>query len=257
MTARQIPAFTESVLAPKQNKYCVCVFILNEGERFLAQLAKMKPLSKQIDIVIADGGSTDGSVDTDFLKKNGVNTLLIKTGPGKLGAQMRMAFGWALNRGYAGVLVVDGNNKDSIENIPDFIQELNNGLDYVQGSRFVPGGQHKNTPLSRLLGLKLLHAPLLNLAARFHYTDTTNGFRAYSSKFLQDERVNLFRDIFTGYELHYYLAVRAARLGYRIKEIPVSRIYPAAGKTPTKISPLRGNLNVLYKLLKTVLGGYN
>jgi dolichol-phosphate mannosyltransferase len=231
------------------------VFVINEGEKLTRQLERMRECNA--DVVIADGGSSDGSTNADTLVHADVNTLLVKTGAGKLGAQMRMAFDWALNRGYAGVIVIDGNGKDSVENIPDFVRALNEGYAFVQGSRFIKGGRHKNTPLLRLLGLKLLHAPMISLAARYLYTDTTNGFRAYSSQFLRDEKTALFRDVFVGYELHYYLAIKAARLGYKVKEIPVSRVYPAKGNIPTKISPIKGNLSILYQLFKTVFDGYD
>jgi dolichol-phosphate mannosyltransferase len=254
---RQIPRYETYPFAERRNDYCVAVFVLNEKGRLEKQLERMKPFVDRVDIVIADGGSSDGSTAADNLKAFGVNSLLVKTGPGKLGAQMRMAFAWALDRGYRGVVVVDGNDKDGVEAVPAFAEKLEEGYDHVQGSRFIPGGRHENTPLSRLLGLKLLHAPLMRLASGFHYTDTTNGFRAYSQRFLSDERVAVFRDVFVGYELHYYLAIRAARLGFRCIEIPVSRVYPAEGKIPTKISPIRGNLKVLSVLAKTILGKYN
>ncbi|MDH5612526.1 MAG: glycosyltransferase family 2 protein [Gammaproteobacteria bacterium] len=253
----QLPEFDSYELSGRQADYCICVFIINEGDKFLNQLAKMAPYQKDIDIVIADGGSTDGSTDLDVLKQYGVNTLLVKTGMGKLGAQMRMAFAWALKRGYKGVVTIDGNNKDSIEDIPGFIRKLDEGYDHVQGSRFIPGGHHENTPLSRLLGVKLLHAPVIRLSSGFKYTDTTNGYRAYSEKLLRASKLAIFRNIFTGYELHYYLAIKAAKLGYRCIEIPVSRIYPETGKTPTKISPFRGNLNVIMKLISAALGKYD
>lgn len=253
----QVPTFETKELSVKSADYCVCVFVINEGKKLHAQLARMNFLSKKIDIVIADGGSTDGSTNPVELKELGVNTLLVKTGAGKLGAQMRMAFAWALVRGYKGIVVMDGNNKDSVEDIPNFVAMLKKSFDHVQGSRFVPGGHHENTPLSRLIGLKLLHAPLIRVASGFKYTDTTNGFRAYSRKFLQDANVAVFRDIFSGYELHYYLAIRSAKLGYKCIEIPVSRIYPETGKTPTKISPVRGNLQVIKKLLAVVIGKYD
>ena len=253
----QLPSFETHELEKKSHNYCVCVFVINEGEKFHKQLARMKLLEKKIDIVVADGGSTDGSTDLNELRKYGVNTLLVKTGSGKLGAQMRMAFGWALERGYKGVVVIDGNNKDSVEDIPNFIAELEEGYDHIQGSRFVPGGRHENTPISRLIGLKLLHVPLMRLASKFKYTDTTNGFRAYSAQFLADAEVAVFRDIFSGYELHYYLAIRAARLGYKCIEIPVTRKYPEKGEMPTKISPVRGNLQVIHRLLSAVIGKYN
>ena len=71
------------------------------------------------------------------------------------------------------------------------------------------------------------------------------------------DRVAVFRDVFPGYELHYYLAIRAARLGFGVCEIPVARRYPAHGPTPTKISPVRGNLRVLKCLFAACLGRYN
>lgn len=253
----QLPDFEAHEFSAKNTDYCICVFIINEGEKFLKQLARMQPYSKDIDIIIADGGSTDGSTEHSNLIPHEVNTLLVKTGDGKLGAQMRMAFGWALKRGYKGVITIDGNNKDSIDSIPDFIEKLEEGYDHIQGSRFIPGGHHENTPLSRLIGVKILHAPVISLSSGFRYTDTTNGFRAYSEKLLVNSKLALFRDIFTGYELHYYLAIKAAKLGFRCIEIPVSRRYPKSGKTPTKISPIRGNLNVISKLFAVASGRYD
>lgn len=257
MTELQVPEFNTFELDKKHTKYCICVFIINEGEKFLTQLARMQAYHDSVDIIVADGGSTDGSTELDKLKQYDVNTLLVKTGYGKLGSQMRMAYSWALNRGYEGVIVVDGNNKDSVEDLPKFIEKLDEGYDHIQGSRFIVGGKHLNTPVSRLLGVKLLHAPLIRLASGFHYTDTTNGFRAYSSKLLKDKNISIFRNVFIGYELHYYLAIRAVKLGFKCIEIPVSRSYPKEGKTPTKISPLKGNLTVILKLFQVVLGKYN
>jgi hypothetical protein len=134
---------------------------------------------------------------------------------------------------------------------------LDQGFDHIQGSRFIRGGHHQNTPLARFLGVKLLHAPLISLAAGFRYTDTTNGFRAYSSRFLSDPRVLPFRECFSGYELHYYLAIRAARLRFRCVETPVSRCYPSGGPVPTKIKGVRGNLLVLNTLFKAIRGDFN
>ena len=241
----------------KQHKYCVCIFVINEGGKFHKQLANMQYLSKDIDIVVADGGSNDGSMDHKKLKVFDINTLLIKKSTGKLGTQMRMAYAWALKRGYEGVVVIDGNGKDSFEDIPNFITKLEEGYDHIQGSRFIPGGHHENTPLSRLIGLKILHIPLMRLASGFKYTDTTNGFRAYSARLLSDPRIAIFRKIFDGYELHYYLAVKAAKFGFKCIEIPVTRKYPATGKTPTKISPIKGNLQVIERLVKVVIGKYD
>jgi dolichol-phosphate mannosyltransferase len=186
-----------------------------------------------------------------------VRALLVKQGAGKLSAQMRMAIAFAMNDAYQGLIVIDGNGKDDVTAIPRFVALLDAGCDHIQGSRYVPGGHGINTPLSRSIGVRLLHAPLISLAAGARFTDTTNGFRAYSRRLLTDPRVQPLRDIFMGYELHYYLAIRAARLGFKVMETPVTRRYPATGKTPTKISPVRGNLLVLRTLADAVSGKFN
>ncbi|MDB6374971.1 glycosyltransferase family 2 protein [Photorhabdus bodei] len=255
--AWEVPEYTQTNVKPKQHDYCTLIFVINEGEKLIKQLSRMDKAKACTDIVIADGGSTDGSTSFDNLKKYGVTSLLVKTGYGKLGSQMRMGFAWALSQGYKGAIVVDGNNKDSVDDIPNFVNQLENGMDHVQGSRFIPGGKHINTPKSRLIGLKVIHVPLIRLFSGFKYTDTTNGFRAYSAKFLADEKLAAFRNIFIGYEFHYYLAIQAAKLGFNCIEIPVMRTYPKHGKIPTKISPIRGNLQVIIKLLEVCLGKYN
>lgn len=252
-----VPAYEERALAPRRHEHCVCVFVLNEDGRLHAQLEAMWAACDGVaDVVVADGGSDDGSTAPERLAALGVNTLLVKIGPGRLGAQMRMAFHWALARGYAGVVVIDGNGKDGVEAIPAFVAALRRGVDHAQGSRFIPGGVSENMPPSRWVGVRLLHAPLVSLAARRRYTDTTNGFRAYSARLLADPRVAVLRDVFGGYELHYYLAIRAARLGFSVAELPVARRYEP-GKVVTKISPVRGNLRVLGCLARACAGWYD
>jgi glycosyltransferase involved in cell wall biosynthesis len=233
------------------------VFVIDEGDRFRAQLAKMQSLQPMVDIIVADGGSTDGSTSPSELRSAGVRALLIKTGPGRLSAQMRMALSFALDEGYEGVITVDGNDKDDVSATNRFVAALDNGFDHVQGSRYIPGGKGVNTPAVRHFAVTLIHAPLISLAAGFRYTDTTNGFRAYSRRLLLDPRVAPFRDVFTDYELHYYLAIRAARLGYRCTEVPVTRTYPESGKTPTKIRGVRGNARVMRTLIAATLGRWN
>jgi len=255
--ASGVPAYERHVFRPRRQRYCVAIFAINEGERIRKQLAEMSALASKVDIVVADGGSTDRSLPLGFVAEQNVRALLVKRGPGKLSAQMRMAIDFAMSERYHGVIVIDGNGKDDHSAISQFIDLLDLGYDHVQGSRYVPGGRGINTPWSRTLGVRLLHAPAISFAAGVRYTDTTNGFRAYSRKLLTDPRVQPLRDIFVGYELHYYLAIRAARLGFRVVETPVTRRYPKTGKTPTKISPVKGNLTVLRTLAAAVTGRFD
>lgn len=254
-----VPAFECKEFHEKTKEYVVLIPIINEGDRIIKELRRAYKyhIADAADIVICDGDSTDGCTEERRLQKLKVNTLLIKKDAGKQGAQLRMGIWWALQRGYKGIITIDGNNKDSIEDVPHFIEKLEEGYDFVQGSRFVKGGRAVRTPFIRLLSIKLLHAPIISLTARKRFTDTTNAYRAYSGRYLEDERVQPLRDIFMTYELLAYLSVRATQIGYKAVEIPVARVYPKIGKTPTKISFFKGNSELMKILFKNMLGAYN
>ncbi|PZX56234.1 dolichyl-phosphate-mannose-protein mannosyltransferase [Cereibacter changlensis] len=253
----EVPRHETEILAPKASRYLLVIPVINEGERIRRQLRSLHGLGLALDVAIADGGSTDGSLDLGFLRSCGVRALLTKRGPGRLSAQLRMAYAWGLAEGYDGILTVDGNGKDGLEALPRFIAALDAGFDYVQGSRYRPGGQAINTPIDRKLGGRLLHAPLLSLASGSWLTDTTNGFRGYSRRYLTDPRVAPFRSCFNDYNLLFYLSARAGQLGYRVTEIPVRREYPASGPVPTKMGSLASKLALVGELFRTALGGYH
>lgn len=82
------------------------------------------------------------------------------------------------------------------------------------------------------------------------------AYRGISSKVLLDNNINIFRDIFSGYELLFYMSVIIPKTGYKTCEIPVSRIYPKNAKTPTKIS-FKENFNIIKILYKLNKGIYN
>jgi len=241
-----------------QHTYCVVIPVINEGARIGSLLDRMASLqiASVADIIIVDGGSTDGSLALDRLQAQGVRGLLVKTGPGKLSAQLRCAYAFALDQGYQGIISIDGNDKDDPAAIPHFIEALQHAVDFVQASRFVPGGMAENTPLSRDFAIRFIHAPMLSLFSGFKWTDTTQGFRAYSRKMLLDPKIAPFRDVFQTYELLAYLSYRAPKLGYRCVELPTIRRYPK-GEVPTKISSFKGNLSVLQVLFRACFGGYN
>lgn len=252
----QLPTYKIQQIKKRHTKFCICIPVLNEGEKIKKQLEKMLPFCKLADIIIADHGSSDGSTDLEYLRKMNVATLLTLKSPGKQGTQLRMGFSYALNQGYEGIIQIDGNNKDGVEAVPYFIKALEEGYDYVQGSRFISGGKAINTPPLRYFAVRILAAPILSLGARYWYTDVTNGFRGYSVKYLLHPGVQPFRNIFVSYELNMYLTVRANQLSLKTKEIPVERRY-TPGKIHTKISFFKGNFNFLLSQIKAALGSYN
>lgn len=253
-----VPKFECIEYAEKTRDYVVLIPIINERDRIIKELKRAYKynVADYADIVICDGGSTDGCTEERKLKKLRVNTLLVKQDAGKQGAQLRMGIWWALERGYKGIVTIDGNNKDSIEDVPKFINKLEKGYDFIQGSRFIKGGRAINTPFIRMVSVKFIHAPVISLTAHQKFTDTTNAFRAYSARYLTDERVQPLRNIFMTYELLAYLSVRATQIGMKACEIPVTRAYPKAGKTPTKISFLKGNSELMIILFRNACGAY-
>lgn len=254
----QVPTFNTALWRGRQHLWCIVVPVINEGERIKSLLSRMATLKIDgiVDIIIIDGGSTDGSLGLESLRQNGVRGLLVKTGPGKLSAQLRCAYAFALDQGYDGIVTIDGNDKDDPEAIPRFIEALKQGVDFVQASRFIVGGMAENTPKSRDFAIRFIHAPMLSLFSGFHWTDTTQGFRAYSRKMLLDTKISLFRDVFMTYELLAYLSYRAPKLTYRCVELPTIRRYPK-GEVPTKISSFKGNFSVLSVLFRACTGFYN
>ena len=254
----QVPSMETPLWMGRQHPFCLVIPVINEGERIKSLLKRMEVnrISAIADIIIVDGGSTDGSLEIEALKQVGVRGLVVKKGPGKLSAQLRCAYAFSLDQGYEGIVTIDGNDKDDPEAIPRFIKELKSGVDFVQASRFLPGGVAVNTPKSRDFAIRFIHAPCLSLASGFKWTDTTQGFRAYSRRMLLDPRIALFRDIFVAYELLAYLSYIAPKLGYICRELPTARMYPI-GEVPTKIAGFRGNLEILKTLVRACLGKFD
>lgn len=254
----QVPSYDIQLWQGKKNDYCVVIPVINEGERIKNLLSRMQMIgiSSHADIIIIDGGSKDGSLEIEGLKNLEVSGLLLKTAPGKLSSQLRCGYAFALEQGYEGIVTIDGNDKDDPDAIPVFINALKSGVDFVQASRFVPGGVAENTPKSRDFAIRFIHAPMLSLFSGFKWTDTTQGFRAYSRKMLLDPRIAIFRNVFSTYELLAYLSYRAPKLGFKCQEIATVRKYPK-GEVPTKISSVRGNFSVLSILFSACFGKYN
>lgn len=252
-----VPDYAVREYRRKKNTTALLIPVLNEKSKILTQLATMNLNVLDVDVIIADGGSNDHTRENIEKNKVGIHAFLTKLGSGALSAQLRIGFDYCLSQKYDFVITMDGNNKDDPLGIANFRLALSSGADFVQGSRFIKGGMAVNTPLIRYLAIRLVHAPLTSLGARYRYTDTTNGFRGHSAKLLSHPEIQIFRDIFLTYELLAYLPVRAHRIGLRVCEVPVVRSYPKGVETPTKIQGFSAQNKLFTILLKAVFGKYN
>jgi dolichol-phosphate mannosyltransferase len=157
-----------------------------------------------------------------------------------IGFAIKKGYRYALSQGFDVIVVMAGNGKDDPREIPRLTEPISkNGFDYVQGSRFLPGGRGEKTPFLRGIFTRLFPVVWTFLTG-VRCTEVTNGFRAYRASILEDPDIHVWQDWLNGYELEYYLHGKGLTLGYKFTERPVSKIYSHAKREAySHISPLR------------------
>ena len=236
----------------------VAAFAYDEGskirataERMVAARAVAVSADATCDLLVMDDGSRDGSIEA--LRDLPIAVLANPKNRG-VGAAMKRVFDCALERRYDIVVTLAGNNKDEPAEIPRLLAPLLRGeADFVQGSRFLPGGAHGNMPLYRRWATRL-HPLLFSLAAGKRVTESTNGFRAFRTALLADPRIRWRQEWLDGYELEPYLLFQAIKLGYRHVEVPVTKTYPPRELGYTKMKPVSGWWSILRPVVFLGLG---
>jgi dolichol-phosphate mannosyltransferase len=222
----------------------------NEESRVSRAVIGMPPV---VDLaLVVDDGSTDRTVE--IARAHGASVISL---PGHINidAALRAGFAVALRDGYDIIVIMAGNGKDDPREIPRLLKPIEeDGVEFVQGSRYLPGGKHANMPLHRTFGTRL-YPRLLRLATGFPATDGTNGFRAFEASLLRDPRIDIRQPWLDPYGTELYLVIKAIQLGYRMTEVPVSKIYPNTKKydSYTKIRPIRDWWNILRPLVYLTL----
>ena len=209
----------------------------NEGARLASQLEKMCKFKQGLDIIVVDGNSSDGTRELLLGGTIDIDTLLAK-------------------KGYLGVITSDGNGKDSVEDVQKFIDLLNEGNDFIQGSRFLENGNHLNTPLLRYLGIRFVSSPYTSLVAGIKITDSTNGFRAYSKRLIESDLLRLDLRFFRGYSLVSFVPLFVGRNNMKFAEVSVRRDYPSSGATPTKIVSPAQWMQIFFDLFRATFETY-
>jgi len=205
----------------------------NEGERAL-QVVQRFPPGLVNEIVIVDDASTDDTAEK--VARSGATVLKLprRSGPG---TAIRAGIDYGLKKEYDTFVIFATNGKDNPREIPQLLAPLReNRADFVQGSRYLEGGAWRNMPLHRICGIPVFTF-LFSLSVGRKITDATNGFRAFRRELLEDPRINLWQDWLDGYPLETYLFLQAIRLGYRVVEVPITKIYPNSKTGYTKQKP--------------------
>ncbi|MDA2935060.1 glycosyltransferase family 2 protein, partial [Acidobacteria bacterium AH-259-D05] len=182
----------------------------------------MKQIMSQIEeswcdqILVVDGGSTDGTVE--YAKEHGYNVILQQR-PGLMNAY-REAFPHI-----QGDIVIpfspDGNSP--VEVIPQLIEKMKEGYDMVIASRYLPGATSDDDTRITALG-NWVFTKLINLLFGGRYTDAMIMYRAFRKSLYQE--LGLLEDRYLEEKFSEticsipLISMRAAKKKIRITEIP-------------------------------------
>jgi glycosyltransferase involved in cell wall biosynthesis len=148
----------------------IVVPALNEAANLREVLPSLPPVHE---VILVDGGSVDGSVQTARELLPGIITL----------TQVRRGKGNAVAAGFAKVtgdvvVMFDADGSADAAEIPRFVEALVAGADFAKGSRFRPGGGSADITPVRRWGNRFLHT-WMNVSFRTRFTDLCYGYNAF------------------------------------------------------------------------------
>lgn len=196
----------------------------NEIENIERMVRKVFSLSMNIHLLVVDDNSPDGTAEKIIdLQQEFPDRLFIKRRKGKLGLGTAYIHGfkWALANNYDFIFEMDADFSHNPEDLIRLLEPLKNGADMSVGSRYVPGGKVSNWPINRRL-MSYFASVYVRLALWIGIGDTTAGFVGYTKELLAT--INLDDIKFKGYAFQIEMKYTTLRLGFTIKEVPITFI---------------------------------
>lgn len=199
-------------------KVTLVVTTLNEIDGMKAIMPRIKP-EWYDQLIILDGGSTDGTIE--YSREKGY-FVLVQSQKG-----FRNGYNEMLPYIKGDVVLTFSPDGNSIpELIPDVIAKMKEGYDMVIASRYLGNAKSEDDDIMTAFG-NWLFTRTVNVLHGGHYTDAMVIFRAYKTQMIYDLELNqdegyttaekLFRTRISWEPL---LSVRAAKMKYKIAEIP-------------------------------------
>ena len=237
-----------------KQKVAVILPAYNEEGKIGTVVTKTRERAKGIVdlVIVVDDGSSDKTAEE--ARASGAFVITHPRNKG-VGAGLRTGLEYAFQQGYDIAVIMGGDDQDDPAEIPRVLGPIiDQGYDFVQGSRYLPGGAQVNIPLFRFVTTHT-YAFIFRVITCFPCTDGTNGFRAFRLSMLRDKRINLQQDWLNTYELEPYLFYKAVTLKYKVTEAPVTKFYPTDEKVGyTKMVPLLDWWRIARPLLYLRLG---
>jgi dolichol-phosphate mannosyltransferase len=203
----------------------VIIPTFNEKENIERMVRKVFSLAKEFHVLIVDDGSPDGTADiVRLLMQEFPDKLFLEERKGKLGLGTAYIHGfkWSFDKPYSFVFEMDSDfshNPDDLIRLYDAC--CTGGADVAVGSRYVQGGKVSNWPIGRVL-MSYFASVYVNLILWMGVRDTTAGFKCYKKNVLQTIKLDEIK--FVGYAFQIEMKYKALKLGFKIKEVPITFI---------------------------------
>ncbi len=191
-------------------------------------------LSPDVHLLIIDDGSPDGtaSIVKNLQTQFPARLFLVeRSGKLGLGTAYILGFKWALENNYQFIFEMDADFSHPPKDLLRLYDEAVKGAAVTVGSRYCKGGKVKNWPIGRIL-MSYFASVYVRIITWMPVTDTTAGFVCYRREFLQS--LDFEKITFIGYAFQIEMKFAAYRLGFKIKEIPITftdRVHGASKMT--------------------------
>ncbi len=195
----------------------------NEKENIRAITEVIFSLDQGYHILVVDDSSPDGTGNiVRALQQTYPGQLFLEERKGKmgLGTAYIHGFKWALANGYRFIFEMDADfshNPRDLERLYEACKDQQ--AEVAVGSRYVKGGAVENWPWNRNM-LSMGGAFYTRLITWMPVKDPTAGFMCYSREVLAT--INLDEVTFVGYAFQIEMKFAAWKLGFKIKEVPIT-----------------------------------